>query len=41
MRGGNEVYRPAASIGGIDFIEIHKGEIFRDNTMINMYAIEA
>ena len=41
MRGGNEVYRPAANISGTGFIEIHKGGIFRDRTMINIYAIEA
>jgi len=40
-RGVDEVYNLAANMGGIGFIETNKGEIVRDNTMINMNTIEA
>jgi len=40
-RGMDEVYHLAANMGGIGFIETYKGEIVRDNTMINMNTIEA
>jgi GDP-D-mannose 3',5'-epimerase len=40
-RGVDEVYHLAANMGGIGFIETYKGEIVRDNTMINMNTIEA
>jgi GDP-D-mannose 3',5'-epimerase len=36
-----EVYALAANMGGIGFIENNKGEIVRDNTLINMHTIEA
>jgi GDP-D-mannose 3', 5'-epimerase len=36
-----EVYALAANMGGIGFIESNKGEIVRDNTLINMHTIEA
>ena len=36
-----EVYALAANMGGIGFIETNKGEIVRDNTLINMHSIEA
>jgi GDP-D-mannose 3', 5'-epimerase len=36
-----EVYALAANMGGIGFIETNKGEIVRDNTLINMHTIEA
>jgi GDP-D-mannose 3', 5'-epimerase len=37
----NEVYALAANMGGIGFIETNKGEIVRDNTLINIHTIEA
>jgi GDP-D-mannose 3',5'-epimerase len=37
----DEVYALAANMGGIGFIETNKGEIVRDNTLINMHSIEA
>src|SRR5438093_13026873 len=37
----DEVYALAANMGGIGFIETNKGEIVRDNTLINMQTIEA
>ena len=40
-RGAEQVYHLAANMGGIGFIETFKGEIVRDNTMINMNTIEA
>jgi nucleoside-diphosphate-sugar epimerase len=40
-RGIDEVFHLAANMGGIGFIETYKGEIVRDNTMINMNTIEA
>jgi len=40
-RGVDEVYHLAANMGGIGFIEAFKGEIVRDNTMMNMNMIEA
>lgn len=39
--GVDEVYALAANMGGIGFIETNKGEIVRDNTLINMHTIEA
>ncbi|HEX5430597.1 MAG TPA: NAD-dependent epimerase/dehydratase family protein [Bryobacteraceae bacterium] len=39
--GIDEVYALAANMGGIGFIETNKGEIVRDNTLINMHTIEA
>jgi GDP-D-mannose 3', 5'-epimerase len=41
MRGVDEVYALAAEMGGIEFIEAHKAQIVRDNTMINVHSIEA
>ena len=40
-RGVDELYALAANMGGIGFIESHKGVIVRDNTLINMHTIEA
>ncbi len=40
-RGIDEVYGLAANMGGIGFIESHKAEIVRDNTLINLHSIEA
>lgn len=40
-RGVDEVYGLAANMGGIGFIETHKAEIVRDNTLINIQTIEA
>jgi nucleoside-diphosphate-sugar epimerase len=37
----DEVYGLAANMGGIGFIESNKAVIVRDNTLINMQAIEA
>ncbi len=37
----DEVYALAANMGGIGFIETNKGEIVRDNTLINLHTIEA
>lgn len=39
--GMDEVYALAANMGGIGFIETHKGVIVRDNTLINLHTIEA
>ena len=39
--GIDEVYGLAANMGGIGFIETHKAEIVRDNTLINLNTIEA
>lgn len=39
--GIDEVYGLAANMGGIGFIETHKAEIVRDNTLINLHSIEA
>jgi nucleoside-diphosphate-sugar epimerase len=41
VRGIEEVYNLAANMGGIGYIEAHKAEIMRDNTMINTHMIEA
>ena len=38
--GIEEVYNLAANMGGIGYIEAHKAEIIRDNTMINTHMIE-
>jgi GDP-D-mannose 3', 5'-epimerase len=40
-RDVDEVYALAANMGGIGFIETHKAEIVRDNTLINLHTIEA
>lgn len=40
-RGVDEIYGLAANMGGIGFIETHKAEIVRDNTLINLNTIEA
>ncbi len=40
-RGVDHVYNLAANMGGIGFIESHKAEIMRDNSMINLHVIEA
>jgi nucleoside-diphosphate-sugar epimerase len=40
-RGMDEVYGLAANMGGIGFIETHKAEIVRDNTLININSLEA
>jgi nucleoside-diphosphate-sugar epimerase len=37
----DEVYGLAANMGGIGFIESHKAEIVRDNTLMNLQTIEA
>ncbi len=37
----DEVYALAANMGGIGFIETNKGEIVRNNTLINIHTIEA
>ena len=39
--GIDEVYGLAANMGGIGFIETHKGEIVRDSTLVNLHSIEA
>ncbi len=39
--GMDQVYGLAADMGGIGFIETHKGEIVRNNTLINLHSIEA
>jgi nucleoside-diphosphate-sugar epimerase len=39
--GVDEVYGLAANMGGIGFIETHKAEIVRDNTLINLNTLEA
>lgn len=41
LDGIDEVYALAANMGGIGFIETHKAEIVRDNTLINLETIEA
>jgi nucleoside-diphosphate-sugar epimerase len=40
VSGIEEVYNLAANMGGIGYIEAHKAEIMRDNTMINTHMIE-
>jgi nucleoside-diphosphate-sugar epimerase len=40
-RGVDEVYHLAANMGGIGFIETHKAEIVRDNTLIDAHVLEA
>src|SRR5688500_17742727 len=40
-KGIDEVYGLAANMGGIGFIESHKAEIVRDNTLMNLHSIEA
>jgi nucleoside-diphosphate-sugar epimerase len=37
----DEVYALGANMGGIGFIESFKGEIVRDNTLINMHTLES
>lgn len=39
--GVDEVYALAADMGGIGFIETHKAEIVRNNTLISLNTIEA
>ena len=39
-KGIDQVYGLAANMGGIGFIESHKAEIVRDNTLINLQSIE-
>lgn len=39
--GVDEMFALAANMGGIGFIETHKAEIVRDNTMINIHSIES
>lgn len=39
--GIDQVYGLAANMGGIGFIESHKAEIVRDNTLMNLQSIEA
>lgn len=39
--GIDEVYGLAADMGGIGYIETHKAEIVRNNTLINLHSIEA
>ena len=41
VRGVDEVYHLAANMGGIGFIETHRAEIVRDNTLINTHTLEA
>jgi len=40
-RDVEEVYALAADMGGIGFIETHKAEIVRNNTLINVHTIES
>jgi len=40
-RNVSEVYGLAADMGGIGFIENNKGEIVRNNTLMNLHTIEA
>jgi nucleoside-diphosphate-sugar epimerase len=40
-RGVSEVYGLAADMGGIGFIATNKGDIVRNNTLINLHTIEA
>jgi GDP-D-mannose 3',5'-epimerase len=37
----DEVYGLAANMGGIGFLQANKGEVVRDNTLIDMHSIEA
>jgi len=37
----DEVYGLAANMGGVGFLQANKGEVVRDNTLINMHTIEA
>jgi nucleoside-diphosphate-sugar epimerase len=39
--GMDQVYGLAANMGGIGFIESHKGEIVRDSSFINLHTIDA
>lgn len=41
VRGIDWVFNLAANMGGIGFIETHKAEIVRDNTLINTHMLEA
>jgi len=41
LAGADEVYALAANMGGIGFIETHKAEIIRDNTLITLNTLEA
>src|SRR4026209_1012738 len=40
-QGIDQGYGREANMGGIGFIESHKAEIVRDNTLINLQTIEA
>lgn len=40
-RGVDEIYHLAANMGGIGFIETHRAEIVRDNTLIDTHMLEA
>jgi nucleoside-diphosphate-sugar epimerase len=39
--GIDDVYNLAANMGGIGFIESHKAEIVRDNTLISLHMLDA
>jgi hypothetical protein len=41
VEGVDEVYHLTANMGGIGFIEAHKAEIVRDNTLIDTHMLEA
>lgn len=41
VRGVDQVYSLAANMGGIGFIETHRAEITRDNTMIDLHMLDA
>lgn len=40
VRNMDHVYGLAANMGGIGFIETHKAEIVRDNTLINLHMLD-
>lgn len=41
LRGAHHVFALAANMGGIGWIEAHKAEIVRDNTLIDLHSLEA
>lgn len=41
LRGAHHVFALAANMGGIGYIEAHKAEIVRDNTLIDLHTLEA
>lgn len=41
LRGAHHVFALAANMGGIGWIETHKAEIVRDNTLIDLHSLEA